>query len=174
MDHLVFVYGSLMDPSARRQALAHRTSSPMVEPLVVPGWERTWSCLSSRTFEIVDAPEGRRFRRLVLGIRPRAGASCEGLVLHVDDRDLVALRRREAAYDLTDLSPAAPDAPRLVTFVPKPERTDGLVEVPEPLVVERAYLDRCRAGARHHHLAAAAEELERSLGDLRVADPVPE
>lgn len=174
MEHLVFVYGSLLDPAARREALPHRTSSPTVAPLVVPGWERAWNCLSSRTFEIVDAPEGRRFRRLVLGIRPRAGATCEGLVLQVDDDDLAALRRREAAYDLTDLSPAAPDAPRLVTFVPRPQRTDGLVEVDEPLVVERAYLDRCRAGARHHRLAAAAEELERSLGDLQVADPVPE
>ncbi|MCB0971611.1 MAG: gamma-glutamylcyclotransferase [Acidimicrobiales bacterium] len=174
MDHLVFVYGSLMDPAARRETLAHRTSSPAVEPLVVEGWERAWNCLSARTFEVVGAPEGQRFRRLVLGIRPRAGARCEGLVLRVDDRDLAALRRREAAYALTDLSPAAPGGERVVGFVPRPQRTDGLVEVDEPLVVERAYLDRCRSGARRHHLAEAAEELERALGRLRVVDPVPD
>lgn len=172
--HRLFVYGSLMEPGSRRATLAHRDGPAPAAVAVLDGWARAWNCLSARTFEVAGGPPGTVHRRLVLGLVRREGARCQGLILEVTDDDLRALAEREAAYHLVDVTvglarPAEAGAVR--AFVPRPRRTRDQVAVAEPLVVERSYLDRCRAGAAAHGLGAAARELQDALGPLPVVDP---
>lgn len=159
----VFVYGSLLWEPSLLRTLAHRSVAPAATPFVLDGWARSWNVVSARTFALADDPDGPLHRRLVLGLSADAGASCQGAVLDLSGADLVALVSREAAYELVAVTEA------VSTFVPLPERTVGAAPVAEPLVVERAYLDECRAGIAALGLEAAAVELEGSLVGLRVA-----
>lgn len=160
----VFVYGSLLHEPSLLRTLVHRTDPPLAVPYVLDGWERAWHVVSARTFVLADDPDGPVHRRLVLGVRPAPSASCAGVVVDLDGADLAALAPREAAYELTTVHDGS-----LWTFVPRPDRILGAAAVAEPLVVEAAYLDTCRAGIAAHGLAAAEAELDRSLAGLVVA-----
>ncbi|MGN6694215.1 MAG: hypothetical protein ACTHN0_08560, partial [Aquihabitans sp.] len=119
------------------------------------------------TFAVADDPTGLIHRRLVLGLVAAPGSTCEGLVLDLIEVDLAALAPREAAYDLVLVGddPAGP----VWSFVPRPERILGASLVTEPLVVEQAYLDDCRAGVTAHALGDAIAELDHSLAGLHIA-----
>jgi hypothetical protein len=160
--HRVFVYGSLLHEPSLMATLAHRADAPPAAPFDLIGWERAWCVVSARTFARADDPTGIVHRRLVLGIRPAPGATCTGVVLELGAADLQALATREAAYELTDLGPVS-------AFVPRPDRVLGTSCPAEPLVVEQAYLDECRAGIAAHGLAGASVELDRSLAGLAIA-----
>jgi hypothetical protein len=163
----VWAYGSLMS-SASVAATLGPLPIPAGEPMHVTGWRRSWNCISSKTFLTDD---GVRRRRVVVGIEPAAGHSCEGVLLRVDDEGFDRLRRRELAYDAVDLTDhVEPVGGQVLVFVPRPERVRGLVTVAEPLVVERAYFESCLAGALEHDLHGAAAELRSTL-DLDLADP---
>lgn len=157
----LFVYGSLLWEPSLLRTLSHRSAAPPGESFVLEGWERAWNVVSSRTFPVVGDPSGVIHRRLVLGLVARTGARCEGAVLDLTVADLATLAVREAAYELVDVGTCC-------TFVPRPERTLGSAPVTEPLVVEQAYLDECRAGVAAQGLTDAAADLDRSLAGLRV------
>jgi len=163
----VFVYGSLLHEPSLMATLAHRGAPPLSRRFVLDGWARAWDVVSARTFALAADPTGAIHRRLVLGIVPAPGSACEGVVLDLTEADVAALAPREAAYDL--VSVAADDAGQIETFVPRPERVRGAAPVAEPLVVEAAYLEACRAGTDAHDLLDAAAELDRTLIGLRVA-----
>jgi len=167
----VFVYGSLLQDASLMATLGHRSEPPGLQPFELAGWERAWNVVSARTFAPSEDPTGPHLRRVVLGLRPAPAARCEGLLLELTEADLAALAPREAAYELQEVGRVGEDPGRSVwTFVPRAERMVGAAPVAEPLVVERAYLATCRAGAADHGLARAAAELDRTLGDLPVAD----
>lgn len=163
----VFVYGSLLHDTSLLATLAHRATPPPSTRFVLDGWARAWNVVSARTFALAGDPTGAIHRRLVLGIVPAPGPGCEGVVLDLTDADVDALAPREAAYDL--VSVAADGAGQIETFVPRPERVRGAAPVAEPLVVEAAYLEACRAGIDARGLLDAAADLDRTLIGLRVA-----
>ncbi|WP_421119363.1 hypothetical protein ACE2AJ_18695 [Aquihabitans daechungensis] len=163
----VFVYGTLLSEPSLLRTLVHRSEAPTATPFVLDGWERAWNVVSARTFALADDPSGAIHRRLVLGLQARAGARCQGVALEATADDLAALAAREAAYELVEIAPGR--TPPVWTYLPLPHRTLESSAVSEPLVVEQAYLDACRAGIRHHGLPDAAAELDRSLAGLRIA-----
>jgi hypothetical protein len=162
----VWVYGSLM--SARSVMASLPTPWVLgIQRQTVTGWRRSWNCLSARTFEVGS---GMRVRRVVAGLVPAPGHTTEGVLLHIGDRGMPALRRREEAYDETTITeyvrqPAGP----VVTFIPKRSRDRALTTGGLPLIVERRYFQTCVQGAREHGLGAAVVELTTSL-DLELAD----
>jgi hypothetical protein len=171
-DVLVFVYGSLMSRESLRQTVKHSVR-PGFEPVVVQGWRRRWSCISAKTF--VPAGSEQRVRRVVLGLERRPGSSCQGLLVQIDRDDLRLLREREAAYDVTDVTDVIVRPPgRVLTFAPREPRLRARAEVPEPLVVERGYLDSCLSGAADHDLVAARAELEDTDDLPVIGDPTEE
>ena len=167
-DHLLFVYGSLMHEPSLLRTLAHRRLPPTGAPFEVRDWERAWDCVSRRTFTLAGATDGVVHRRVVLGLRPRAGAACEGVVFHLDARDLAALGQRELAYELVELEHAGAFDRLIVTFVPLRSRTIERSNSVEPLVIEQAYLDECRSGAVAHGLNDAQRDLETVPSGLPV------
>lgn len=162
----VFAYGSLLHEPSLLATLAHRHAPPPSSPFVLDGWRRAWNVVSARTFEPADEV-GHRVRRVVLGIEAAPGASCEGVLLDLDDADLAALAPREAAYELVAVG--GDGRADVWSFVPKPERAIGVRSVSEPLVIEQAYLDECRSGIATHGLTAAADELARTLTGFPTA-----
>lgn len=166
-DHLVWVYGSLLCTPTLMAALAPRLDEPTTSVQVVTGWRRSWNCLSSKTF-LTTA--GERVRRIVAGLEPAPEAATHGVLLHVGERDMALLRRREAAYDEVDVTACLDDAPgRVITFVPKPARVRTAAHRDLPLVVEREYYDTCLRGATAYRLDHAAAELRATL-DVRLAE----
>lgn len=165
----VFVYGSLLHEPSLMATLAHRSGHPPSTTFLLRDWARAWNVVSARTFALADDPTGAIHRRLVLGIVPAPGSVCEGVVLDLTEADLAALAPREAAYDLVEVDAATDDHGATWTFVPRPERRLGATRVHEPVVIEAAYLDACRAGIVRHGLVDAATELDRTLIGHRVA-----
>jgi len=167
LDAMVFVYGSLMKMDSLMATL-ERHLIPGFETTELQGWRRAWNCVSAKTF--ASSSHQQRVRRLVLGLQEDPTASCQGVLVQMTTADLARLRAREAAYDERDVTDSIDRPPgRVVTFVPKQDRIRGGVGVPEPLVIERSYIDVCVSGASEHGLKAAVAEVQ-DTGDVEVVD----
>ena len=95
-----FAYGSLCDVGTASEVLG-RAVHP--EPARLLDWERGWFvAIDNRTSGsyACAACGGLPARCVVVGIRPRAGASVLGGLIAIGDDDLAVIRERERSYRL--------------------------------------------------------------------------
>jgi hypothetical protein len=112
MKHFIFGYGSLICPQSR--AITAPSLDAVAEPVVITGIERTWSARvtrrqskSSKGKKMEDddssstESDGRDHIRgwTPMGVRFRPGAKCNGILIHVDEEELMRFDVREAGYE---------------------------------------------------------------------------
>jgi hypothetical protein len=110
MKHFIFGYGSLICPQSRSQT-APTLQAAIAEPVIIYHIERTWSARVLKGDSLVlDASRDHIRGWTPMGIRKRQGASCNGVLIHVDDEELARFDVREEGYkrhriDLVDVYP---------------------------------------------------------------------
>jgi cation transport regulator ChaC len=127
----VFGYGSLVSPVSFGHTLG-RDLTPGIDffEAELAGYGRRWNYGTDVTFTAVgpDGIERTDWTFIALGLVSALDESTNGVIGWVDDRELVALDRRERRYDRVDVTElvtvshgaAAGDAP-IVTYVPRAE-----------------------------------------------------
>ena len=113
MKHFIFGYGSLICPQSR-QITAPTLQDTIAEPVVIENIERTWSA-RVRSENNTNTNKNTNGRDHILGwtpmgVRFRKGAKCNGVLICVDEEELMRFDVREAGYvrkriDLTDIHP---------------------------------------------------------------------
>lgn len=112
MKHFIFGYGSLICPQSR-SVTAPTLQKAIAEPVIISHIERTtWSArvLRGNSSGLVDSNRDHIRGWTPMGIRRRLGASCNGVLIHVDDEELARFDIREEGYkrhkiDLIDVYP---------------------------------------------------------------------
>mmetsp|Transcript_6831 Transcript_6831/g.11984 ORF Transcript_6831/g.11984 Transcript_6831/m.11984 type:complete len:328 (+) Transcript_6831:146-1129(+) len=109
MKHFVFGYGSLICPQSRA-ITAPTLQDAIAEPVVIDKIERTWSARVTKKQARSNAGEdsrgpssasnGRDHIRgwTPMGVRFRHGAKCNGVLIHVDEKELMRFDVREGGY----------------------------------------------------------------------------
>jgi hypothetical protein len=140
MKHFIFGYGSLICPQSRSQT-APTLQEAIAEPVIIYHIERIWSARVLKGDSLVlDASRDHIRGWTPMGIRKRQGASCNGVLIHVDDEELARFDIREEGYtrhriDLFDVYPHCESVDGSLT-------TDD-VRCPEcSIVFERAHKKR--------------------------------
>ncbi len=109
MRHFIFGYGSLICQQSR-SITAPTLQEAIAEPVIISHIERIWAARVQKRSS--EAGKSRDHIRgwTPMGIRRRHGASCNGVLIHVDDEELARFDVREEGYkrhriDLIDVYP---------------------------------------------------------------------
>jgi len=102
MKHFIFGYGSLICPQSRA-VTAPSLKDAVAEPAVISHIERTWSARVAKCQhdddDDDDGPDHRVIRGWTpMGVRFRRGAECNGVLIHVDEMELMRFDVREVGY----------------------------------------------------------------------------
>jgi hypothetical protein len=100
MKHFIFGYGSLICPQSRA-ATAPSLKNAVAEPAVISHIERTWSARVAKCqHNDDDGPDHRVIIRgwTPMGVRFRRGAECNGVLIRVDEMELMRFDVREVGY----------------------------------------------------------------------------
>jgi len=143
-----FAYGSLCDVGTASEVLG-RAVHP--EPARLPDWERGWFvAIDNRASGsyACTACGGVPARCVVVGIRPRAGASMLGGLIAIGDDDLAVIRARERSYRLGHVRVRCADGGDVTALTAVPR--DDLLRRPRdgaavPVVYERVVVDALRS-----------------------------
>ena len=118
MKHFIFGYGSLICPQSRA-VTAPSLKDAVAEPVVISHIERTWSArVSKHQLDDDDDVDGQDDDGVIIrgwtpmGVRFRRGAECNGVLISVDEEELLQFDMREVGYvrrriDLADVHPHA-------------------------------------------------------------------
>eukprot|EP00578_Thalassiosira_sp_NH16_P006392 CAMPEP_0181122526 /NCGR_PEP_ID=MMETSP1071-20121207/25364_1 /TAXON_ID=35127 /ORGANISM="Thalassiosira sp., Strain NH16" /LENGTH=328 /DNA_ID=CAMNT_0023207509 /DNA_START=313 /DNA_END=1299 /DNA_ORIENTATION=- len=107
MKHFIFGYGSLICPQSRA-ITAPSLEDAIAEPVVIRNIERTWSARVTGTGNkysndpsVAVAAKDRDHIHgwTPMGVRFRSGAKCNGVLICVDEEELMRFDVREAGYD---------------------------------------------------------------------------
>jgi len=111
MRHFIFGYGSLICQQSR-SITAPTLQGAIAEPVIISHIERIWAARVPTRNSNPVADESRDHIRgwTPMGIRRRHGASCNGVLIHVDEEELTRFDVREEGYkrhriDLIDVYP---------------------------------------------------------------------
>lgn len=101
MKHFIFGYGSLICPKSRAITAPTLKNAP-AEPVVVCHIERTWSARvdirkAFSGLKVKPPPSLRDWT--AMGVRFRRGAMCNGVLICVDEEELLRFDERELGYD---------------------------------------------------------------------------
>lgn len=148
MPVFLFAYGSLCDAATASEVLG-RAVHP--EPVRLPDWERGWFvAIDNRTSGsyACTACGGLPARCVVVGIRPRAGASVLGGLIAIGDDDLAVIRERERSYRLGHVRARRADGGDVTALTAVPR--DDLLRHPGdgatiPAAYERVVVDALRS-----------------------------
>ena len=144
----LFAYGSLCDAATASEVLG-RAVHP--EPARLMDWERGWLvAIDNRASGsyACTACGGLPARCVVVGIRPRAGASVLGGLIAIGDDDLAVIRERERSYRLGHVRARRADGGDVTALTAVPR--DDLLRRPGdgaavPAVYERVVVDALRS-----------------------------
>lgn len=151
-EQFVFAYGSLVPD------LADGDGSLLANVCSLRGYRRAWDVAMDNSVTLprykhyLDARDGSRPDVLVtfLNLRPAPNHSVNGVLIEVDDAQLLALDRRERNYERRDITSAfePPCDGRVWTYFGRPEACLRFAEGAAlgRAVVDRAYLDSVHAG----------------------------
>ena len=144
----LFAYGSLCDAATASEVLG-RAVHP--EPARLMDWERGWLvAIDNRASGsyACSACGGMPARCVVVGIRPRAGASVLGGLIAIGDDDLAVIRDRERSYRLGHVRARRADGGDVTALTAVPR--DDLLRHPGdgaaiPAAYERVVVDALRS-----------------------------
>lgn len=106
--HLLFGYGSLMDPeSASKTVRRPVTLGKNARPATLANFERNWDYWQN----LVDEQGGHVPLRF-LGVTERIGYSCNGVAIRVSDAELARFDMRERYYRRSEVVVEVDGAPR--------------------------------------------------------------
>jgi hypothetical protein len=98
MKHFIFGYGSLICPRSR-SVTAPTLQTAIAEPAMIKHIERMWSARILKGDSLVSNKNREHIRGWTpMGIRRRENASCNGVLIHVDDEELARFDIREEGY----------------------------------------------------------------------------
>ena len=171
---LLFVYDELVDTERLERLLGERATYPRPpEPAVADGWIRVWdsarpSVPPAGRVRAASAP--KVFARL--GLRPKAGGRCTGLLLSITLDWIDALDNRRVDCDRIEITdafePPAGASRRIVyAYIPNQHQRDVFDEA----------LRTGRAAVAYDDLASVEDAFEQlgaqALADYRVQTPSP-
>ena len=157
MKHFIFGYGSLICPKSR-QITAPTLQDTIAEPVVIENIERTWSARvhkqsENNTNKNTDTKNNNGDRDHILGwtpmgVRFKQGAKCNGVLICVDEDELMRFDVREAGYvrhriDLADIHPHV-DSDLLINESLSLWPTSDSLEDTKELTLKGVKCDDCR------------------------------
>eukprot|EP00970_Alexandrium_tamarense_P014764 scaffold4343_cov195-Alexandrium_tamarense.AAC.22 len=98
MKHFIFGYGSLICPQSR-VITSPTLHNVVAEPVVIHHIERTWSARVTRKQATSQSGRDHIEGWTPMGVRMRYGANCNGVLIHVDEEELMRFDVREAGYE---------------------------------------------------------------------------
>lgn len=187
----VFGYGSLVNATSIVHTIDRRLS-PTEGPFEasLDSWVREWnvgSDASTHPERVWLDERGARFDGVTtyLGLRKEPGASCNGAVFQVSNRDLALLDVRERNYDRIDVTTAVtwagkPQTCAVYTYVPRDSATARLEKALKTgrAVVRQEYMDLLESAfatisdAALRRFRETTPEPPCAVVDLRLASQV--
>mmetsp|Transcript_26150 Transcript_26150/g.39429 ORF Transcript_26150/g.39429 Transcript_26150/m.39429 type:complete len:271 (+) Transcript_26150:134-946(+) len=152
MKHFIFGYGSLICPQSR--SVTAPTLKSIAEPVIINHIERIWSARVLKGNSLVLDKNREHIRGWTpMGIRKRQGASCNGVLIHVDDEELERFDIREEGYkrhriDLIDVYPHCESA--------------GCNSVTDDLVLNAVRCPECNIVFEKAHKKRSANDVDES------------
>lgn len=109
MRHFIFGYGSLICQQSR-SITAPTLQEAIAEPVIICHIERIWAARVPKRNPVAGKSRDHIKGWTPMGIRRRHGASCNGVLIHVDEEELARFDVREEGYkrhriDLIDVYP---------------------------------------------------------------------
>jgi len=155
--HVVFGYGSLINPASANRTLQRPTDPAPFPTAELTGYARQWDYTTR--LHATDAPPGCEARGVALNVAPEAAAFCNGVLILVEPDELARLDLREAGYNRVDVTAQTradgplpwPEPFTVWTYVARPERR----VLPPGAFIPRHYLDIVREGLAQHGQAYA-------------------
>lgn len=120
MSQYLFGYGSLINRQSFERALKRELGDAEFRVAEVKGFRRCWRAKENLYFEQL----GRAAIGIFLDICSAPGESVNGVLVEVNDAELIQLKKREKNYDCLDISTqmnGCEPQDRVYTFVARPQ-----------------------------------------------------